>query len=185
MVFVGMIKICIQIIYLDDRSEGDKYNSMFSTLQIVVKQVKNTRVTSTKSARSSGSGFPGRQVINPDITVFGITGLQSNTCNLSVVDNNTWICIANFVMYVPESVSQKGASVVDVQGNVVGHLLQGRNLLSGKVFGNDCLGLGSDIQVANGTNCDRYKGVDAPEVKISQFLKAFLFATHLSLKVMS
>ena len=88
-------------------------------------------------------------------------------------------------MYVPESVSQKGASVVDVQGNIVGHLLQGRNLLSGKVFGNDCLGLGSDIQVTNGTNRDRYKGVDAPEVKISQFLKTLLFATHLSLKVMS
>ena len=109
-------------------------------------------------------------------------------CNPTLVISQWLIIIHGIVLqilYVPESVSQKGASVVDVQGNVVGHLLQGRNLLSGKVFGNDRLGLGSDIQVTNGTNRDRYKGVDAPEVKISQFLKAFLFATHLSLKVMS
>ena len=83
--------------------------------------------------------------------------------------------------YVPETVSQKGASMVDVKGNVGGHLLQGRNLLSREVFGYDCLCLGSDVQVSNGTNRDRDKRVDAPEAKIS----LFLVTTYLSLKVMS
>ena len=72
-------------------------------------------------------------------------------------------------MDVPEPVSQKRASMVDVKGNVPGHLLQGRNLLSGKVFGYDCLCLGSDIQVSDGTDCDCDKGVDAPEAKMNQF----------------
>ena len=98
------------------------------------------------------------------MTVFGITGLQFNTSNISVAHG--------FVMYVPETVSQKGASMVDVKGNVGGHLLQGRNLLSREVFGYDCLCLGSDVQVSNGTNRDRDKGVDAPEAEIS-FSKYF------------
>ena len=62
--------------------------------------------------------------------------------------------------------------MVDVKGNVVGHLLQGRNLLPGKVFGYDCLCLRSDIQVYGGTNPDRDKRVDAPEAKMKKFLKA-------------
>ena len=82
--------------------------------------------------------------------------------------------------YVPETVSQKGASMVDVKGNVGGHLLQGGNLLSREVFGYDCLCLGSDVQVSNGANRDRDKRVDAPEAKIS-----ILATTHLSLKDMS
>ena len=83
-------------------------------------------------------------------------------------------------LYLPKTVSQKGASMVDVKGDVAGHLLQGGNLLAGEVFGNDCLCLGSDVQVSNGANRDRDKGVDAPEAKIS-----ILATTHLSLKDMS
>ena len=85
--------------------------------------------------------------------------------------------------YVPETVSQKGASMVEVKCNVGGHLLQGGNLLSREVFGYDCLCLGSDVQVSNGANRDRDKGVDAPEAEIS--FSKYLVTTHLSLKVMS
>ena len=86
-------------------------------------------------------------------------------------------------MYVPKTVSQKGTSMVEVKGNVGGHLLQGRNLLSREVFGYDCLCLGSDVQVSNGTNRDRDKSVDAPEAEIS--FQSILGTAHLSLKVMS
>ena len=100
--------------------------------------------------------------------------------NWSAIQHKWLITIHGFAMYLPETVSQKGASMVEVKGNVARHLLQGGDLLTGEVFGYDCLCLGSDVQVSNGTNRNRDKGVDAPEAKIS-----ILVTTHLSLKVMS
>ena len=79
----------------------------------------------------------------------------------------------------PETISEEGASMVDVKGNVGGELLQWRNLLSGKVVGYDRFRLGSDIQAYGGTNPNGGKGVEAPEAKI--FIEAFktLFGTSL------
>ena len=72
--------------------------------------------------------------------------------------------------------------MVDMKSNVIGELLQGRDLFSRKVLGYDRLRLGTDVKTCSDAHYNRYQGVDTPsqaKIKINSISFPPFFEGHV------